>query len=176
MPNLPLRLFVAAAVAALVAACGAGASTTSGITCPEPPLPGPNLALVYPPNNATGVSTTLPFLIVQGYDYDHYGPFEFDVFGLPPSYPSVASGNPTAPPSPLPSPLATAPGVPHTFFEIPLTQQMAPSTTYLLHASGNEYATILTIDGPCQIHFGPIGVGSFTTGTQAQSHSSITRR
>lgn len=136
-----------ALVLALAGCAAAGTSTPSGCTqTPEPPYP----QLLYPMNGAAGVSTPTQTLVLA---------FTGDpaVYGSPGVSGSVVTVGPLqAPPSPLPSPMASPP--PGTTILAANVSSLQPHTSYTVFYQSNAVC-IPPGAGILAIH----SIGSFTT-------------
>lgn len=150
-------VFTSVIGAALLVACGGGASDPGSSTCGSPPpVALPELWLSYPEPSATAVPRSIGNVV-----FAYAGnPFQSDTVSITSTAGPVPASTFTAAPSPLPSPHATPAnyGGNVTYLAVPVPT-LAPMTTYTVSYTYTDWA-----DNPpsCQTHVTQ-PLGTFTT-------------
>ena len=160
MARIPLALVFALISTVAVEACS-GADPSPAATCaPNPGLPTPHPTwIAYPAAGSTNVSTNLGEIVVTGLIGSYSQP---NLIMKAQSGSTIALGVPTSPPSPRPTPFATAPPDdyygPYFGITIPtlLPDTMYDLTDYFATWDDNPPQCSATVTQP---------VGSFTTGS-----------
>jgi hypothetical protein len=135
--GLALFLAVAAGVAC-------SSKSTPVVNCGlPPPLPIPELILLYPAPGATGVPDAIDSLVFSGNGEDYFGPttIALTTMSTDGAVSVVAQGTPGPAPSPLPSPLATPSGLgidtPNSGLPVPT---LSPATTYSVSRTYEDFS------------------------------------
>jgi hypothetical protein len=155
------RMGFAMLLAATAAACSSKSSPVVNCGLP-PPLPIPELILLYPAPGATGVPDAIGSLVLSGNGEDYYGPttIALTTMSTGGGVTVVAQGTPGPAPSPLPSPLATpselGADAPNSGLPVPT---LSPATTYSVSRTYEDFS-----EKPptCRTHVTQI-LGTFAT-------------
>jgi hypothetical protein len=151
------------AAAALLAACSSAPKTNPPPACgTAPPNPTHVVGLAYPQSGTTGLPVSLPELVFQGYPSDWQGLLGITLLVNQNFFAKL--GDPTAAPSPLPSPFQDDPKLPATFYARQIEATLSPNTTYQVWISGFDWSPYPGPEGAhCAAYYGYV-LGHFQTG------------